>query len=65
MSITFIFHLGLTAFTEAVVGLLVGGVLAAPFGALLAKRVPTKTLLILVGVVLTVTSSYSVYRALI
>lgn len=65
VSITFIFHLGLTAFTEAVVGLLVGGVLAAPFGALLAKRVPTKTLLILVGVVLTVTSSYSVYRALI
>ena len=47
------------------VGLLVGGVLAAPFGALLAKRVPTKTLLILVGIVLTLTSSYSVYRALV
>ena len=31
--------------------------------AVLAKRVPTKALLILVGVVLTLTSSYSVYRA--
>ena len=64
VSITFIFHLGFSAFTEAVVGLLIGGVIAAPFGAILAKRVPTKTLLILVGVVLTLTSSYSVYRAI-
>ncbi len=65
VSITFIFHLGFSAFTEAVVGLLIGGVIAAPFGAILAKRVPTKTLLILVGIVLTLTSSYSVYRAIV
>lgn len=64
VSITFILHLGFAAFTEAVVGLLIGGVLAAPFGAMIAKRVPTKTLLILVGIVLTLTSSYSVYRAI-
>lgn len=64
VSITFIVHLGFAAFTEAVVGLLIGGVFAAPFGAILAKRVPTKALLILVGVVLTATSSYSVYRAI-
>ena len=62
VSITFIFGLGFAAFTEAVVGLLIGGLIAAPFGAVVAKRVPTKALLIMVGAVLTVTSAYSVYR---
>jgi uncharacterized membrane protein YfcA len=44
-------------------GLLIGGVAAAPFGAIMAKRVPTKMMLIMVGIVLTVTSAYGVYRA--
>lgn len=64
VSITFIAHLGLSAFTTAVVGLLIGGVIAAPFGAIIAKRVPTRTLLVLVGIVLTATSAFSLYRAL-
>ena len=64
ISATFLIHLGLEAFTTAVAGLLIGGVVAAPFGAILAKRVPARTLLIMVGVVLTITSLYSVYRAL-
>jgi len=65
VSITFIAHLGFAAFTTAVVGLLIGGVIAAPFGALIAKRVPTKALLVMVGVVLTATSGFSLYRALV
>lgn len=64
VSATFVGTLGLAAFTTSVVGLLIGGVLAAPFGAMFAKRIPARTLLILVGAVLTVTSLYSVYRAL-
>lgn len=64
VSATFIGTLGLGAFTTSVVGLLIGGVLAAPFGAMFAKKIPARTLLILVGVVLSVTSLYSVYRAL-
>lgn len=64
VSATFIGALGLGAFTTSVVGLLIGGVLAAPFGAMFAKKIPARTLLILVGVVLSVTSLYSVYRAL-
>ncbi len=64
ISLTFLIHLGLSAFTTAVAGLLIGGVFAAPFGAIIAKRVPARTLLILVGTVLTITSLYSVYRAL-
>ena len=64
VSATFIFQLGFAAFTLAVVGLLVGGIVAAPFGAMLVKRVPTRALLIMVGIVLTLTSAYSLYRAL-
>jgi uncharacterized membrane protein YfcA len=65
ISATFIATLGLEAFTVATIGLLIGGVLAAPLGALAAKKVPAKPMLILVGVVLTLTSIYGVYRALI
>ena len=65
VSATFIFSLGIEAFTVATTGLLVGGVAAAPFGALLAKRVPAKQLLIFVGVVLTITSTYGVIRTLL
>jgi uncharacterized membrane protein YfcA len=46
------------------VGLLIGGVLAAPLGAILAKRVPAKTLMVLVGVILTITSLFGLYRAI-
>ncbi len=63
ISITFLLSLGLEAFTTAVIGLLIGGVMAAPFGALVAKRVPAKGLLIMVGTVLTVTSAYAIYQA--
>ncbi|MES2338162.1 MAG: sulfite exporter TauE/SafE family protein [Pseudomonadota bacterium] len=64
VSATFIANLGFGAFTTAVVGLLIGGVAAAPFGAIIAKRVPTRALLTMVGIVLTITSIYSLYRAL-
>ncbi len=64
ISATFITQLGWGAFTLATVGLLIGGVIAAPFGALLAKRVEPKTLMLLVGVVLTLTSVYNLYLAL-
>ena len=42
---------------------LIGGLLAAPLGAWAAKHFNPKTMLILVGVVLTLTSLYGVYRA--
>ena len=47
-----------------VAAMAVGGVIAAPIGAILAKRFPAKTMLILVGIVLTLTSAFSLYRAL-
>lgn len=65
VSATFIFHLGIKDFAVATVGLLIGGVIAAPFGAIMAKRIPMKVLLILVGVVLTITSVYGFVRAVL
>ena len=65
ISVTFILALGLEAFTTATVGLLIGGVVAAPFGALVAKRVVPDTLLTWVGTVLTLTSLFGLYRSLV
>jgi uncharacterized membrane protein YfcA len=64
VSVTFIVNLGLKDFAVATVGLLIGGVFAAPFGALMAKRIPVKVMLIMVGVVLTATSTYGFARAI-
>jgi uncharacterized membrane protein YfcA len=64
ISAAFIAALGWEAFTVATTGLLIGGVLAAPFGAWVAKRINADLLLTMVGVVLTITSLYGLYRAL-
>ena len=64
ISATFIATLGWAAFTVATLGLLIGGVAAAPFGAWIAKRVNADLLLTFVGAILTLTSGYGVYRAL-
>ena len=63
ISATFIFHLGIADLAGATAGLLLGGVIAAPFGAFAAKRFSPKLMLILVGVVLTATSLYGVWTA--
>jgi uncharacterized protein len=64
VSITFMATIGLEAFTIVTGGLLIGGILAAPFGAWIAKRIAAKTLMLLVGIVLTATSLFSLYKAL-
>ena len=64
ISATFILALGWAAFTMATVGLLIGGVVAAPFGAWIAKRVHPDRLLTFVGLVVTATSGYGLYRVL-
>lgn len=64
ISATFIYHLGLADVAGATLGLLIGGVAAAPLGAWAAKHFPPKTMLILVGIVLSLTSAYGIYRAL-
>ncbi|HMN52811.1 MAG TPA: sulfite exporter TauE/SafE family protein [Sphingopyxis sp.] len=63
VSATFIWNLGFADVAGATLGLLIGGVLAAPLGAFMAKRFSPKLMLVLVGVVLTVTSAFGLYRA--
>ena len=61
---TFISQLGIASFTYATIGLLIGGLAAAPFGAFAAKHVSPRPLLTMVGVILTATSLFGLYRAL-
>ncbi len=63
ISAAFIYHLGFADLAGATLGLLIGGLLAAPLGAWAAKHFPAKQMLILVGIVLTLTSAYGVYSA--
>jgi uncharacterized protein len=62
ISATFLATLGWQAFTFATVGLLIGGVVAAPLGALVTKRVNPDMLLTFVGALVTLTSGFGLYR---
>jgi uncharacterized membrane protein YfcA len=63
VSLAFIWHLGIADVAGATLGLLIGGVFAAPIGAYAAKRIPVKAMLVLVGAVLTLTSAFGIYKA--
>ena len=64
ISATFIATLGWEAVTNATLGLLIGGVIAAPLGALIAKRIEPDRILVLVGSVLTITSALGLWKLL-
>jgi uncharacterized membrane protein YfcA len=64
ISATFIATLGWAAFTAATLGLLIGGILAAPLGAFVVKKAPAKLVLVLVGCLLIITSGYGIYKAI-
>ncbi|MBC7616845.1 MAG: TSUP family transporter [Pedobacter sp.] len=59
-SITFIMMIGLTHW-QIIAGLILGGSIAAPFGALLTKRLNVKTIMILVGIIVIITSLRTIY----
>lgn len=64
ISATFLGALGWEAFTFQVIGLLIGGLVAAPFGAALVKRLAPRALLTMVGILLILTSAWSLYSVL-
>lgn len=64
VSATFIWQIGLADLAGATLGLLIGGMCGAPFGAWAAKHLPAKWMLVLVGIVLTLTSGFGVYSAI-
>ena len=47
-----------------IAGLIIGGVFAAPLGAFITKRIPVKPAMILVGSVIIILSTYTLYKAL-
>ena len=63
VSIAFILTMGFAAFGIATMGMIIGGVVAAPLGAIIVKRVSARTLLLAVSVVLTATSVFAIYKA--
>jgi uncharacterized protein len=65
VSMTFILTIGLEAFTVVTGGLLIGGLMAAPLGAFIAKRIEPRKLLFAVSSVLIATSLFSLYKALV
>lgn len=54
-SFTFIATIGFTHWS-VIFGLIVGGVIAAPIGAFMANKIPTKAMMILVGILIIITS---------
>jgi uncharacterized protein len=61
-SVTFFLTLGLTHW-HIILGLALGGVVAAPFGAWLSKRIPVRPFMVLVGVLIVTLSSRNLLLA--
>ena len=59
----FIFILGIEAW-KPVLALVIGGVIAAPIGAYILKFMSPKIIMRLVGILIIVTSSYTIYKSL-
>lgn len=53
---TFSLFLDIQTYWQVILGLIIGGVIAAPLGAVLPKKLPVKRLLIMVGIVVSVLS---------
>lgn len=63
-SIVFILTIGLTHW-QIILGLLLGGVIAAPLAALITRRLPVRLLMILVGVLIIAISLRTIFSALL
>lgn len=62
-AITFIFTIGIHHW-NIVAGLLIGGVVTAPFSAMLTAKLPTRKMFVIVGIIVIIMSLITIYRAL-
>jgi uncharacterized membrane protein YfcA len=62
-SIVFVLTLNFFEYWKIILGLLIGGVIAAPFAAILAKRLPVKALMMMVGVLIILLSIRTIFLA--
>lgn len=63
-SVVFVFSLQFAEYWHVIVGLLVGGAVAAPLAALITKRLPVRPLMLMVGVLIILLSVRTLYLAL-
>jgi uncharacterized membrane protein YfcA len=63
-SILFIIALHVGEYWKIIIGLLIGGAIAAPIAARLSQRIPVKTLMIMVGVLIILLSIRTIYLAI-
>ncbi|TXK49224.1 sulfite exporter TauE/SafE family protein [Pontibacter qinzhouensis] len=59
----FLFFVGIDSW-QIVLGLITGGVVAAPIGAFMAKKIKPKTLMLMVGILIVAISSFTIYKSL-
>ena len=62
-AITFVFTVGIQHW-NIVAGLLIGGIVTAPFSAMLTSRLPVRKMFIAVGIVVIIMSLITIYRAI-
>jgi hypothetical protein len=62
-AVTFIFSIGISHW-NVVAGLLIGGIVTAPFSAMLTAKLPTKKMFIAVGIVVIVCGLITIGRAI-
>ncbi len=61
-AITFIFTLGIQHW-NIILGLLIGGIVTAPFSAMLTAKLPVKKMFIVIGILVIVMSSITIYKS--
>ncbi len=64
-SVVFIITLSFGEYWQVILGLLIGGVIAAPFAARMTKKMPVKALMILVGTIIVVLSIRTILMAVL
>ena len=62
-AITFIFTIGIQHW-NIVAGLLIGGIITAPFSAMLTSRLPVKKMFVIVGILVIIMSLITIYRGI-
>lgn len=64
-SVVFAFYVGLGNYGLVILGLILGGMIAAPIAAHLSRRLPVKTMMVLVGIVVIVVSLRKILKFII
>ncbi|WP_294246468.1 sulfite exporter TauE/SafE family protein [uncultured Chryseobacterium sp.] len=61
-AITFIFTLGIQHW-NIILGLLIGGIITAPFSAMLTAKLPVKSMFVVIGTLVIIMSSITIYKS--